>query len=463
MVDSDGSTYVEYEVRQLDSRGATSASSILWLLKIAPDGTTSTTQLSASNNANLFPGNIIPDGQGGVLATWTVDVPFGPPGPHLYQAADVFPGGGLNHYDLPMAPMQLVVDANTGLPVNPPLVLGENGTAFVSYGTNVTSFDLNSGSVNWNHQTPSQSSTSSLSAAISGSGPAINGTQQGLILLDSSGNAAAPIPGVQAATPYTLGRWSGLSNGVHAMVAGPRVDLTLFWPTPNGGRAATNASDALVVSTFVPPDKVFLGLSSRDAEDQIEQLLPKSVKPEPFLGSEANISNFTNELAKPIKAFGFMGHSAVELASDRSNFSVGLILADHPLQASTDLSEPPYIITQYTPDAVQVKRIDTQAKVVFMAACDIGPVFEKLWNITNGTTGQVLVVPVGDETQVRGGHAVAYWGQLLYELIVNHENAGVAINTANKLLLARKVDLDKNPITEQWQPIPIGAANVKIN
>jgi hypothetical protein len=47
----------------------------------------------------------------------------------------VFPGGGLNHYDLPMAPMQLVVDANTGLPINPPLVLGENGTAFVSYGT----------------------------------------------------------------------------------------------------------------------------------------------------------------------------------------------------------------------------------------------------------------------------------------------------------------------------------------
>jgi hypothetical protein len=189
MVDSDGSTYVEYEVRQLDSRGATSASSILWLLKIAPDGTTSTTQLSASNNANLFPGNIIPDGQGGVLATWTVDVPFGPPGPHLYQAADVFPGGGLNHYDLPMAPMQLMVDTNTGLPINPPLVLGENGTAFVSYGTNVTSFDLNSGAVNWNYQAAAQTAVSLVSYANGNglAGKITNNGQDTILRFDFTG------------------------------------------------------------------------------------------------------------------------------------------------------------------------------------------------------------------------------------------------------------------------------------
>jgi hypothetical protein len=137
--------------------------------------------LSASNNANLFPGNIIPDGQGGVLATWTVDVPFGPPGPHLYQAAHVS-SGGINTYDLPMAPTQLLTGSD-GLPINPTLVLGENGTAFVTYptGTNVASFNLNAGAANWNYQ-PSHGVSSIIYA---------NG--DGLTLID--GQSACPDKG----------------------------------------------------------------------------------------------------------------------------------------------------------------------------------------------------------------------------------------------------------------------------
>ena len=50
-------------------------------------------QLSSSNSANLFPGSIIPDGQGGVLATWTI-VNVNPPAASLpYQAAYVSGGG----------------------------------------------------------------------------------------------------------------------------------------------------------------------------------------------------------------------------------------------------------------------------------------------------------------------------------------------------------------------------------
>jgi hypothetical protein len=66
-------------------------------MKIAPDGSTSTTQLSSSNSDNSFPGTIIPDGQGGVLTTWTIMRPdrSAPPRPHPYQAADVSPGGGV--------------------------------------------------------------------------------------------------------------------------------------------------------------------------------------------------------------------------------------------------------------------------------------------------------------------------------------------------------------------------------
>ncbi|HKT48102.1 MAG TPA: IPT/TIG domain-containing protein, partial [Candidatus Acidoferrales bacterium] len=82
IVDSDGSTYVEYEVRtvQFWSTGAsTTNSSALYLLKLAPDYTTATTlQLTSATLADVFPSTIIPDGNGGVLATWTVVDSFDP-------------------------------------------------------------------------------------------------------------------------------------------------------------------------------------------------------------------------------------------------------------------------------------------------------------------------------------------------------------------------------------------------
>jgi len=161
MVDSDGSTYVEYNVREGVSNVTHSA--ILALMKIAPDGTAaSVTQLTSSSSGNdgeIWPGAIIPDGQGGVLATWIVGPSSfsGVQGPNPYQAAHVTPDGGLTTYVLPLAPTQVLT--NNAIPIDLSLVLGESGVAFVSYptGTNVVSFNLNSGSVIWNYQAPSQS------------------------------------------------------------------------------------------------------------------------------------------------------------------------------------------------------------------------------------------------------------------------------------------------------------------
>jgi hypothetical protein len=142
---------------------AASTSSILSLLKIAPDGSTTTTQLGSATSAALMPGNVIPDGQGGVLATWAVINVHtlannwnAPIALQPYQAADVSSGTVLNTYALPNSPQgQQVPSGSDGLPIQPSLVLGENGTAFVSYGTNVTSFNLNTGSANWNYQSSS--------------------------------------------------------------------------------------------------------------------------------------------------------------------------------------------------------------------------------------------------------------------------------------------------------------------
>jgi hypothetical protein len=191
MVDSDGSTYVEYEVREIPHSDP--PSSILWLMKIAPDGTTTTTQLSSSSSANLFPGNILPDGQGGVLATWTIANPNPPPAPQPYQGAYVTAGGGITMYPLPLAPASLVT-GNDGLPVNPTLVLGENGAVFVSYGANITSFELSTGLANWNYQAPSQTGLSLISysngGGLVGKMTTTSGTDT-VLRFDSAGNATA--------------------------------------------------------------------------------------------------------------------------------------------------------------------------------------------------------------------------------------------------------------------------------
>ncbi len=206
IVSSDGSAYVEYEVRQI-AYPPKITSAVLYILKIAADqyNTPTTTQLSSTTqDENLFPGRIIPDGQGGVLATWVISPsnPINLPIPtNPYQAAHVVSGAVTATYNLPFSPKTCVLGAD-GLPINPTLVLGENGVAFATDGkssgdsTNnegpkVVSFNLASGTVNWFYQVTSTSSVLSMMTAISGNGLDINDSQNGVTQFDSSGNASA--------------------------------------------------------------------------------------------------------------------------------------------------------------------------------------------------------------------------------------------------------------------------------
>jgi hypothetical protein len=245
MVDSDGSTYIEYEVRTV-AYPPRITSAFLWLLKIAPDFTSTTTQLSSTTaDQNLFPGRIIPDGQGGVLASWTITPSSGPPPARAYQVAHVTPGGMLV-YDLPIATPQLTIGPN-GLPVNPALVLGQNGTAFASDGATVASFDLDSGLANWGYPAPAQT-TVSLLAAIDNGGIAINNSQQGIFELDTTGSAVQITSGsALSRIGYSWGgAWNAFSGLNSAGVVLPlAVDFANLWATPAGTPSQSNSPDAL--------------------------------------------------------------------------------------------------------------------------------------------------------------------------------------------------------------------------
>jgi hypothetical protein len=130
MVNSDGTAYLEYEVRNTVNNVVTSDT--LYLMQINPDNSSSSTILSATTqNETQYPGNIIPDGNGGVLATWSVSVVQGTQLTYPYQAVDVSGGFVGTPYNLPFSPQSVDITKQ------PVLVLGENGVAFAKGQTTV--------------------------------------------------------------------------------------------------------------------------------------------------------------------------------------------------------------------------------------------------------------------------------------------------------------------------------------
>ncbi len=251
IVDSDGSAYVEYEVRQI-AYPPRITSAVLYLLKIAEDGSRTTTVVSATiDDENLLPGRIIPDGQGGVLATWTIAPSSGPAPPRPYQAAHVVSGSVALVYDLPFSTQTVA------LGTYPTLVLGENGTAFATDGINVgaltqsdgpqvVSFNLASGSVNWQYQTTTQSSLTIL-AVTSDGGIAINDSQNGVIQLDLNGNATLVTAALGGNPQYSWGgNWFAQGPQAASKLLLPLdVDPGDEWATPNGNPATNGVPDSL--------------------------------------------------------------------------------------------------------------------------------------------------------------------------------------------------------------------------
>src|SRR5580658_6310587 len=83
------------------------------------------------------------------------------------------------------------------------MVLGDNGMAFATDGNSVVSFSVPSLAPTWSYT--STGGGLSFVAATSGGGVTINDSQQGVIQLDSSGNAGTPAGSLQGSTPFQPG------------------------------------------------------------------------------------------------------------------------------------------------------------------------------------------------------------------------------------------------------------------
>jgi Bacterial Ig-like domain (group 3)/Bacterial Ig-like domain (group 2) len=235
MVNSDGWGYVEYEVRNVVNNVITSDS--LYLQQIAPTDNNFPTVLLSTTTQNqaLLPGPIVPDGQGGILATWTISPSSGPVPQYPYQAADVVAGVVGTPYNLPFSP----TTAKFGQ--SPTIVLGENGTAFgagpstATDGTNaavsqIASFVLSSGTPNWTYQ-GTAGNTLSLIAATAGNGLVAKITDQSgndtVLTFNSSGmqGQARRSSSRSSLKPIVEAAISGLSNADYYATNGSWLGL----------------------------------------------------------------------------------------------------------------------------------------------------------------------------------------------------------------------------------------------
>ena len=474
IADSDGSVYVQYTLREDSSlSGYTAATGLLYLLKIAPDGiTTTTTQLASTNIGVLWPGSMIPDGNGGVLTTWVNDPADGSHPTFPYQATYVPSGGGQTvTYALPMSPFNIDRDVNTGIPLPLQLVLGENGTAFVSYLINLTSFNLNGGSVNWNYPSPSPTTTavSILSTADSNGLVGQLSTASGVptnINFDAAGNttqSTAPALNVQ---PWSQGYSLGMMNNPLGEFADPGAGTPPpGWNEPQGGRHKQNKTQLPIIHTFVPfpytyiqgsrtivdpagPTNLINALNGRfDGQAEIRG----------FASQAATFPAFQNDMNSPIHVLGYIGHS-FELGTPATSLGMIFSITDPVFNIDAVIQQDSIgLFSQAANPKVKpevIAQFQTTPKIVFIAACATQAPFLKLWNITdNVTKGRALIIP---DTNAKNVPA----GENLYDAATAYTAMLISLLEGNTVEQAKE---DANASIPKGRPfVVIGDHNVRI-
>jgi hypothetical protein len=285
VIDGASNGYVLYEVRQVAYPPEVTTTA-LWLMKIAPNFTTTITQVTTTDtNTNLLPGRILPDGHGGVVVTWTFS-PAQPPGdPSPLRAAHVAAGGGVAEFLLPIQPAEVLIGPD-GLAVNPLLALGENDTAFVSYGTGVAAFNSLSGGTLWNHsaagtvQLVIADATNGVYAKIfDGSG------DETVVRFDAAGATAGLLTG--RGIDYVAGNvWFGVASADAAVVyTGVQVtETSTGYSTPDQQGTSSGAGSYNIIPAPALPQLESSVLRIKDILVSIKDKLTNEANPKSCSG-----------------------------------------------------------------------------------------------------------------------------------------------------------------------------------
>jgi hypothetical protein len=401
-----------------------------------------------------------------VLATWIDGGLAGFP----FEASHIT-SQGINTYTLPL-------NGNID-PKSSALVLGENGTAFATDGASfspgvaptIVSFNINSGSVNWSYQAPSQSSLSIISSSEN-SGLLVQQTDQAghltTVTFDAIGNATSLPFSTMNIAPWVPGSWIGVLNNSIAEFADPNAPLPpAGWDRPQGNRQNQDSPQLPIIHTFIPEPYVCLMNTSpcqpdpsspKALADFLKNRYAGKAELLGFPSSSATYPTFQKDIQRPIQAFGFIGHSFT-LGAPRT--SVGLCFYIQDPQYTRDcIVQHDYFTTFDQPSNPTIKpedviKLQTQPKVIFIAACETQDVFEKLWDIDQNTKGRALIIP---QVNVLSPGAVDLtWGATVWTAVLDSLLQGSSVADAVKA--GNTAATSKNS-QYTWQVI--GDGNVKI-
>ena len=450
IVAEDGSVYTQYGVG-----GNTYVSG--YLLRLAPDGTSSAQLLSSSY---LDGGSIIPDGQGGVLVAWTVgNWGLCGAGTFFYQVLDTTSGGLYNFFPDPNASWGCYRPSLS-------MVLGADGTAYATDGDGVTAiwaFDPLTGNVKWTWRPVA--GVASISA-VNGSGLLVTDYLWEALLLDSQGRSTVLLP-TQSAQYNPLvsarGRWyvmPGLNGIAAAQIQFPvSFDSVSPWPGESGGPPNQSQSSIPYFANFIPKDPG-PSFNIAAAVTGMKQFLKDQgvhANNQYFPDSFATISSFRDALnGQILQGLGFIGDSALIGREDQSTFSVGLCFypqSDPTLncfvKTPDDASSNPDLhysnIVSLHSNWQTALSLPVNPKIVFIGSCEISDVFKQWWQIDALTPGHVLVVPSNPNATTNLVSALAEW-QLIIKYVSGKMNIGEAVDQAN-------LDLVNQNSPGSWMPI----------
>jgi IPT/TIG domain-containing protein/Big-like domain-containing protein/galactose oxidase-like protein/Kelch motif protein len=283
--------------------------------------------------------------------------------------------------------------------------------------------------------------------------------------VDQDGNPNPPLPDSGSRASWT-GDWFDISSSTLLDSFAPVASFSLAssWGSIVDGNYSNKVAVRArpVIQEFIPFNPQ-VGIPMDQYRTDFQDAVPLTIATSNFyLLYHATVTEFLKRLANADEntVISFIGHGNPDI--NNPNQSVGLCFANanphnsNPNCTIPNSSYPPYPLVD-PPKGIDYEIVDsfsTKARIVFLAACDIGPVLEQFWNITPKTTGQALIVP--DRSKFSGDvslfHGAAAW-QVMATALANGSSVQGALSKANTYM-------QQQTYSERWTFV--GDGNVTI-
>jgi hypothetical protein len=350
------------------------------------------------------PGDTLPDGLGGVLATWdryqtgscALDY-------HLFATRFDADGSRADHL------------LSTNQAGGPEIVLtGDAGTAYLSdSGASLTAIDVSTWTPKWSKDwTASGENVGTVVMAIMGGGVAVHHPGMGtMTVLDEDGTVTAT-SAMLASDPKSvlaLGEWlgigvgdtgeSGLNSditpGSLSAVAGPAVNAAMFsFQRGEGNKYKQQSPNLPPIDVFVPLGLLTdHGANSRTTVEYKDGFgLRNRGDISIFVDLSATLEGWSRSLKSPKAVVAFIGHGIQGSFTPYVGHNVGLTFGDRSLMVKTEPQATPGPGSMYGINYWVAQKLQTHATVVFVAACWIHSELINLFDIDADTPDRALVV-----------------------------------------------------------------------